>query len=188
MATKPKISSTPRPADAVLKVVSEHPGTTGEHVAKLTGIARSTASKALADHTKSGAISRHLGGREGRKRLPDRYTAKGVKLPAEKDATSTATATKSTTTAAKKTGDAKRNADASKPAPPTAEKADRLKPGELDGLVLKALDEADGPLSATQLAKLLDRSSGAIANCLTRLTAAKQAKQASDKPRKYKSN
>ena len=46
----------------------------------------------------------------------------------------------------------------------------RLRPGELDGLVLTYMrrHEDEGPLSASAIVKGLGRSSGAVANCLTR--------------------
>ena len=65
--------------------------------------------------------------------------------------------------------------------------AKRLKPGELDVLVLTYMREhtADGPLSATAVAKGIGRSSGAVANCLGRLMKHKQVRQAKRKPRAY---
>jgi len=63
----------------------------------------------------------------------------------------------------------------------------RLRPGELDGLVLAYLrkhkDEA--PLTASAVGKGIGRSTGAVANCLARLTKAKQLRQAKRKPRAY---
>jgi DNA-binding transcriptional regulator GbsR (MarR family) len=69
----------------------------------------------------------------------------------------------------------------------TAAKRKRLRPGELDGLVLAymSMHEADGPLTASALAKSIGRSSGAIANCLRRLTKAKKVRQAKKAPRAY---
>jgi spore coat polysaccharide biosynthesis protein SpsF (cytidylyltransferase family) len=66
-------------------------------------------------------------------------------------------------------------------------KAKRLRPGELDKLVLAHLKkhEADGPLSASAIAKGIERSSGAVANCLVRLVKAKKVHQAKRKPRSY---
>ncbi len=54
----------------------------------------------------------------------------------------------------------------------TAAKAKRLRPGELDGLVLAYLAEhkGDGALTATAIGKGIERSAGAVANCLARLT------------------
>lgn len=66
-------------------------------------------------------------------------------------------------------------------------KAKRLRPGELDKLVLACLKkhEADGPLTASAIAKEIERSSGAVANCLGRLANAKKVRQAKRKPRSY---
>lgn len=63
----------------------------------------------------------------------------------------------------------------------------RLSPGELDGLVLAHLQKRkdDGPLTASVVAKGIDRSSGAVANCLGRLTKAKKVRQAKKSPRAY---
>lgn len=50
--------------------------------------------------------------------------------------------------------------------PPTG----RLRPGELDGLVLDYMrrHKKDWPLTATAIGKGIGRSSGAVANCLAR--------------------
>lgn len=63
----------------------------------------------------------------------------------------------------------------------------RLRPGELDGLVLAHMRKHsdDGPLTASAIGKGIDRSSGAVANCLTRLSKAKTVRQAKRKPRAY---
>ena len=64
----------------------------------------------------------------------------------------------------------------------------RLRPGQLDGLVLAYLREhkADGPLTATAVAKGLGgRSVGAVSNCLGRLAKERKVKQAKRKPRAY---
>lgn len=64
----------------------------------------------------------------------------------------------------------------------------RLRPGQLDGLVLGYLRKhrKDGPLTATAVAKGLGgRSAGAVANCLARLAKEKKVRQAKRKPRSY---
>jgi hypothetical protein len=63
----------------------------------------------------------------------------------------------------------------------------RLRPGELDGFVLSYLckHEDDGPLTATAIANGIDRSAGAVANCLARLAKAKQVRLARKAPRAY---
>jgi hypothetical protein len=64
----------------------------------------------------------------------------------------------------------------------------RLRPGELDGLVLTYLKKhtKDGPLTATAVAKGLGgRSAGAVANCLSRLAKDGAVRQAKKTPRAY---
>jgi DNA-binding IclR family transcriptional regulator len=65
---------------------------------------------------------------------------------------------------------------------------ERLRPGQLDGLVLDYLrDNAnEAPLGPTAIAKGLGRSSGAVGNCLTRLAGAGQVSEVSQRPRRYK--
>ncbi len=66
-------------------------------------------------------------------------------------------------------------------------KTNRLRPGELDGLVLSYLAEHkdDGPLTATAISKGIERSAGAVSNCLARLAKEKRVHQAKRKPRAY---
>jgi DNA-binding Lrp family transcriptional regulator len=66
-------------------------------------------------------------------------------------------------------------------------KAKRLRPGELDELVLAYLSEHrdDGPLTASAIGKGIGRSSGAVANCLARLVKEKTVRQAKRKPRAF---
>jgi DNA-binding IclR family transcriptional regulator len=63
----------------------------------------------------------------------------------------------------------------------------RLRPGELDGLVLDHLAKhaQSGPLSATAVANGLGCSAGAVGNCLARLAAAGRVRQVSGRPRRY---
>jgi hypothetical protein len=69
----------------------------------------------------------------------------------------------------------------------TAAKTKRLRPGELDGLVLAylAAHKGDGPLTATAIGKGIDRSPGAVANCLARLAREKKVRQVKKRPRGY---
>ncbi len=69
----------------------------------------------------------------------------------------------------------------------SAGKAKRLRPGELDGLVLAYLAEHrdDGPLTATAIGKGIGRSAGAVANCLGRLTKDKKVRQVKKRPRTF---
>lgn len=65
---------------------------------------------------------------------------------------------------------------------------DRLRPGQLDGLVLDFIRKhaTDEPLGPTAIAKGLGRSSGAVGNCLKRLATARQVCQTSKQPRRYR--
>jgi hypothetical protein len=67
--------------------------------------------------------------------------------------------------------------------------AKRLRPGELDGLVIANMREREGslPLGASVIAKGIERSSGAVGNCLERLAKADDSpvRRAQDKPRTY---
>lgn len=69
----------------------------------------------------------------------------------------------------------------------TRAKAKRLRPGELDGLVLGylAAHKDDGPLTATAIGKSIERSAGAVSNCLARLAKEKKVRQAKRKPRGF---
>jgi hypothetical protein len=69
----------------------------------------------------------------------------------------------------------------------TGAKAKRLRPGELDGLVHNYLTEhkGDGPLTATAIGRGIQRSAGAIANCLARLAKEGKVRQAKKRPRAY---
>jgi DNA-binding IclR family transcriptional regulator len=149
--------TTEKPAseEAVLKALASNPEGTAADVAAAAGVGRSTASKVLARLASSGEVHRTEGGRDGTRRLPDRFALARAE-PAAKGAK-----------------------------PKAAE--ERLKPGQLDGLVLDYLKKnADsGPHGPTTVANALKRSSGAVSNCLVRLTKSKLVRQESDKPRRY---
>jgi predicted ArsR family transcriptional regulator len=61
----------------------------------------------------------------------------------------------------------------------------RLRPGELDGLVLEHLRSLAAPVGPTAVSKALDRSAGAVANCMARLAKAGQLKKTGAEPRRY---
>lgn len=74
----------------------------------------------------------------------------------------------------------------------TKAKADRrqvkkLRPGQLDGLVLGYMKKHKNelPLTPTRVAHGIERSSGAVGNCLARLDKAGEVKLANKKPREY---
>jgi len=171
-APKKALDNGKPPAEqAVLSALAANPEATAAGVAAAAGLGRSTASKVLARLASAGEVRRIEGGRDGARRLPDRFAlasaepaAADGKPKAAQDATPKAVA------------DAKPKAA-----------GEHLKPGQLDKLVLAYLkDNADsGPHGPTTVAKALVRSSGAVGNCLVRLTNAKQVRRDSDKPRRY---
>jgi MarR family len=138
-----KTSSKPNSEQAILAAVGTRPEMTAAEVAEVAKVGRSTAGKILARLADSGEIARVRGGREGARRLPDRFSpaATGKQTDA---------ATKASVSATNRSG------------------TERLKPGQLDGLVLSFMQKnADsGPHAPTAVAKALDRSSGAVGNCL----------------------
>jgi hypothetical protein len=70
---------------------------------------------------------------------------------------------------------------------PSAGKKDRLGPGGLDKLVLAYMrkHEEDAPHTPSAIAKGIERSSGAVANCLARLDKQKKVRLVKPKPREY---
>lgn len=202
MSSKVKNDSKPSHDEAVTTAVKEYPGATIEGVAEQAGVGRSTAGKVLGRLAQAGEVVRHEGGRDGRQRLPDRFTLKGVELPAAyasgrasdghkggepaaKSATSKPGRTKAARSRSGKQSAVRKASSASKQS--GAGKPERLKAGELEPLVLAYLKENKGtaPHGPSQVAKALGRSSGAVGNCLVRLTDAKKAKRVTDKPLRY---
>ncbi len=65
-------------------------------------------------------------------------------------------------------------------------KPKRLRPGELDDLVLAYMGKHKEPLTVTAIAKGLGgRSAGAVANCLARLAKEKKVRRVGKRPRRY---
>jgi hypothetical protein len=145
---------------AILDVLKVEPQASVAQIAVSAGVGRSTAGKLLGQLESDGEVRRTEGGRDGKRRLPDLWSL-ATQQPAAKLASSTH---------GKPSGD-----------------ADRLKPGQLDGLVLAYLKKnaRSGPHGPTTIAKALERSSGAVGNCLVRLTRDKRVREVSEKPRRY---
>jgi DNA-binding IclR family transcriptional regulator len=145
----------PTSEEAVVKALASGTELTGVEIATATGLGRSTVGKALAALKRAGAVRRHAGGRDGRRRLPDRWSID----PTDKNDVPARAATQ------------------------------RLRPGQLDRLVLDYIDsQGKGTaVGAAAVANALGRSTGAVGNCLTRLAAAGRVRQVNDKPRRYSS-
>jgi predicted DNA-binding transcriptional regulator YafY len=179
MKNSKQTTEKPASEQAALKALAANPEATAAEVAAAANVGRSTASKVLARLTSSGEVRRIEGGRDGARRLPDRFALASAE-PAADDGKPEAAAD-----AAPKAADDGKPKAADDAKPKAA--GEHLKPGQLDELVLAYLkDNADsGPHGPTTVAKALVRSSGAVGNCLVRLTKAEQVRQDSDKPRRY---
>lgn len=158
-------TKTPPAKQAILEVLKAAPQATVAQIAVSANVGRSTAGKLLAQLEGDGRVRRIEGGRDGNRRLPDRWTlASAQPAPGaapEKDA---APATSAASTS----------------------NGERLKPGQLEGLILTYMQEHPAkPLGPGDVAKALQRSSGAVGNGLARLTRAKKVRQVNDKPRRY---
>lgn len=161
-------TGTPAPATAAALLDALAAGeASAAELAERAGIARSTATKTLAALAAADQVTRRAGGRDGGRRLPDRWS-----LPT---ATPAATPTPTLTPEA-----------AEIPAPlPTA----RLASGELSALVSSYLREHPGEHSPTRIAAALGgRSAGAVGNALVRLLARGEAAQTSQAPRRYQTS
>ena len=144
-------------ATIVRTAVGEHPAATTAELALATGLGRSTVQKALKDLEDATVVTRTPGGRDGGRRLADRWNVvldKGAR--------------KATTHAG-----------------PAA--AERLRKGELRPLVraVLAADPAR-ELSPATIAKSLGRSAGAVSNALDRLVEAGAADLVGSAPRRFR--
>ena len=140
--------------EAVIKALASEGELTSAEIATASGLGRPTVTRALGALEREGMTRRNRGGREGRRRLPDRWSVASDDKPAA-----------------------------------AGSSAQRLRPGQLDGLVLDFVHGQgnDAVVGATAVARAVGRSAGAVGNCLARLTAAGQMRQVSEKPRRYSS-
>ena len=153
-------TSTTTTTEAVLAALCSGPASAAE-VAETAGIGRSTAAKALAALAATGQVERTPGGRDGARRLPDRFA-----LPVAAG-------------------------DPDRPAGDGGESKDsvssRLGKGELAAMVAAFLADHPGAHTPSAVAKALGgRSAGAVGNALGRLVASGQATQTGDRPRRYR--
>lgn len=154
-------TTTPPAADAVLTALAAHPGTTATELAADAGLGRSTVAKALATLEAEGKAHRTPGGRDGARRLPDRWDPVVADEEAERS---------------------KKDA-----LPEPAMEVERcLGKGQLRAMVLEHLLAQPGQaLSPAAIAKALGHSSGAIGNALRRLTETGEVVEVSQAPRRY---
>ena len=150
--------------ETITQALAAHPEVTVSDLAETLGIGQSTAAKHLATLEAAGAARREPGGREGGRRVADRWSATA---PAADDA-------------------AHDGADHAAPDGPVRS-TDRLARGELGTLVRAYLAARPGEdLGPTQIGKALGRSQGAVSNALARLEVAGDAQLVSASPRRYR--
>ncbi|MGH8994421.1 MAG: winged helix-turn-helix transcriptional regulator [Acidimicrobiales bacterium] len=163
MATTQKVSP-----DHVLDTLAAHPRATSAALAEVLGIGQSTAAKHLATLEAAGTAAREPGGREGGRRVADRWhtTASAPEAAVSDDSEAAPDETV---------------------ADGPARSADRLGRGALGSLVREYLTaRPDEDLGPTQIGKALGRSQGAVSNALGRLEASGEAKLVSASPRRYR--
>src|ERR1035437_5098266 len=117
MSNSKQTTENPASERAALEALAANPEATAAEVAAAANVGRSTASKVLARLTSSGEVRRIEGGRDGARRLPDRFALASAE-PAADDGKP------------KSAEDAKPNAA-----------GEHLKPGQLDKLVLAYLKD-----------------------------------------------
>jgi DNA-binding MarR family transcriptional regulator len=145
----------------VMNALSSASETTAAELASATGLGRSTVGNALVKLERSRKAQRVAGGRQGAVRLPDRWRQAGKRKSSPESAKSVQR--------------------------PRGPKAGRLRPGQLDELVMAYVNERAGArLGPTAVAKGLGRSSGAVANCLARLAKAGHVREVGKRPRRYR--
>ncbi len=171
-------TKTPNTKQAIVEVLTAASEATAAQIAVSAGVGRSTAGKMLAQLESDGAVRRTEGGRDGNRRLPDVWSLVG-----EQSASAAGEGKSAKAPSAVKPAGGKSEPTASASQPEGA----KLKPNELNPLVLSYLKDnaEEGPHSPTEIAKALQRSSGAVGNCLERLTKDKKVKRVVDKPRRY---
>ncbi len=152
-------------AERVVETLAAHPGASVAELAAASGLGQSTVGKALVALAAGGAAVRRSGGRDGGRRLPDRWHSSAATVDVDGTASPTG-----------RTG--RGDADGGT--------SGRLASGQLREIVATLLGECTEPVTATRLAKAAGgRSSGAVGNCLERLVKAGVAVRVSDHPKAY---
>jgi predicted ArsR family transcriptional regulator len=159
----------------VLDALTARPGVSAAELADALGLGQSTAAKHLAALEAAGTARREPGGRDGGRRLPDRWTATAPDVENPTPDTAAELAAEATEPAADEPDG-------------RASAAERLGRGALGTLVRDYLAARPGEdLGPTQVAKGLGgKSSGAVSNALARLEASGEACLVSTSPRRYR--
>jgi predicted transcriptional regulator len=158
-----------------LTALEARPGARAAEIALAAGIGGSTAGKALTRLESYNLAYREHGERVGARRTADRWylrAAEAAPEPAEAEATA---------------ADQDTPPEAADSPEPTATAPQRLARGGLREMVLDHLRaHPDKDHTAPAIAKRLERSAGAVANALGKLTELGEARQTGTKPRTYR--
>lgn len=171
----------PPAGETVAATLAAHPGRTAAELAQLAGLGTSTVAKALAALETVGLACRHIPEATGdrSRRSAAHWQPVPTTPPADAEP---AEARPEPESAARTTGENARSGDGTAPG-----RTERLGKGELGTLVLEYLiARAGDDLGPTAVGKALDRSQGAVANCLTKLATSGDIVQTSDQPLRYR--
>ncbi|MHB1986647.1 MAG: MarR family transcriptional regulator [Acidimicrobiales bacterium] len=162
--------------EVVTAALRQRPEATVVELAETAGVGRSTAAKCLAALEAAGTARRVPGGRDGGRRVADRWVPAKPRPPAGQPTAD---------------GDVGGGSDSDRPvAGGTIEdggvRAPRLAKGELAALVLDYLSAHPEELGPTAVGKALGRSQGAVANALRRLQVDGRVRLVSEAPRMYR--
>lgn len=175
------------PGTRVVNYLADHPHSSAAEIAGGLGIGRSTATRLLRELDRFGYVRRIPGGHNmhGR-REPDRFVVPEPTIP--DGATDAASADDDKQAAADPAPAPERldTATTTEHSDGTTRPGGRLQRGQLATIVLEHLRANSGAdYTAPALSKLLDRSSGAIANALARMEQAGVVIKTNDKPVRY---
>ena len=168
-------------AEVVTAALRQHPEATVIELAETAGVGRSTAAKCLAALEAAGTARRVPGGRDGGRRVADRWVPAEPHRPADQLSVSGSDSDRPVETGTI-AGDAIEDG--------TIEdgglRASRLAKGELAALVVDYLSAHPEELGPTAVGKALGRSPGAVSNALQRLQVDGRVRLVSQAPRRYR--
>jgi hypothetical protein len=167
--------------EVVTAALRQHPEATVVELAETAGVGRSTAAKCLAALEAAGTARRVPGGRDGGRRVADRWVPAKPRPPAGQPTAD---------------GDVDGGSSDDRPVEEGAiedgtivgkgVRASRLAKGELATLVVDYLSAHPGDLGPTAVGQALGRSPGAVANALQRLAVDGRVRLVGESPRRYR--
>ena len=170
-------------AEVVAAALRQRPEATVIELAETAGVGRSTAAKCLAALEAAGTARRVPGGRDGGRRVADRWVPAKPHRPAEQLSVS---GSDSDSDRPVETGTIAGDAIEDGMIVGKGVRAARLAKGELAALVVDYLSAHPGELGPTAVGKALGRSPGAVANALRRLQVDGRVRLVGESPRRYR--